>query len=58
MPFFKGHFLSVCLVSLIKLCVCEFLTNFMPALVPPPENLKDEDVDIVIIILWRPKILV
>ena len=26
-------------------CVCAFLTNFMPALVPPPGNLKDEDVD-------------
>ena len=26
-------------------CVCAFLTNFMPALVPPPENLKDEVVD-------------
>ena len=25
--------------------MCAFLTNFMPALVPPPENLKDEDVD-------------
>lgn len=26
-------------------CVCAFLTNFMPALVSPPKNLKDEDVD-------------
>ena len=26
-------------------CVCAFLTNFMPALVPPPESLKDEDVE-------------
>ena len=27
------------------MCACAFLTNFMPVLVPPPENLKDEDVD-------------
>ena len=24
-------------------CVCAFLTNFMPALVPPPEHLEDVD---------------
>ena len=26
-------------------CVCAFLTSFMPALVPPLESLKDEDVE-------------
>ena len=26
-------------------CVCAFLTNFMPALVPPPESLQVEDVE-------------
>ena len=31
--------------QVVCVCVCAFLTNFMPALVPPPENLKDEDVD-------------
>ena len=28
-----------------QVCVCGFLANFMPALVPPPEDLKDKDVD-------------
>ena len=27
------------------LCVCAFLTNFMPALVPPPENVQDREVE-------------
>ena len=31
--------------QVVYVCVCAFLTNFMPTLVPPPENLKDEDVD-------------
>ena len=26
-------------------CACAFLTNFMPALVPPLESLKDEDIE-------------
>ena len=26
------------------LCVCAFLTNFMPSLVPPPENVQDGEV--------------
>ena len=33
-----------CIINQV-VCVCAFLTNFMPAIVPPPENLKDEDVD-------------
>ena len=32
-------------VVCVCVCVCAFLINFMPALVPPLENLKDEDVD-------------
>ena len=33
-------------------CVCVFLTKFMPALVPPPESLKDEDVENYFQALW------
>lgn len=38
--------LLACLVSLFRVvCVCAFLINFMPALVPPSENVQDGEVE-------------
>ena len=40
----QGTF-PISMSRIINQVVCVFLTNFMPALLPPSENFKDEDVD-------------